>query len=790
VEALEHLVRHAPPELLDRHISQYGDSIARLVPALRAVSEEAEASESGRYVLFRAIEGLLGEVAQEGPVLVVLEDLHWADLPTLKLLRRLLTSPRSLALMLVCTCRVNGAGEQDELKGLLADAHREPGIQRLELGGLDDVDVAELVGGMDETPAGDPDDRLAAELRATTDGNPFFVTELVRSLVASEALTAEGDGLHLGHGVDPAERLPVSIRETLARRAGHRGDSVRRCLEVAAVIGEEFQLDLVTDVVGDEAASAAMQLAIQDALIIELPGRRPQFRFTHTLMRRYLYGELGRLRQTELHRQIASAMERRMETGDRAVAALAQQWVQAGDADTHRALRYSILAGDDALQKLAPDEARRWYDGSLELLRQDQQASAARRGQLLIKRGEAERQAGDQRFRLTLLEAAEIAQQTGDQDMLVQAALANTRGMQSETGVVDRGRLAVLDAALDVVGEGDGPERARLLATKGAELMYSGEWQARVRLSDEALAIARRLDDPDALITVLNLRFVTLLAPETLAERQANTEEAVTIAERQRDPLVRFYAYHWRAYACIEAGDGLAARSWMTREQDIADRFRQPTTLWLNRADQANLAIIAGQLTRATELAMEALELGQHSEPDALACFAAQQAAISFEHGGLGELVPMLEQAVSENPGVPGFRATLALALIQASRLQEARELIDRAADAEFAHLPYDVTWLTVSCIYALAASALEHVLGARVLYRMLEPWSDQVAFPAFGVWGPVSLHLGSLSITIGELDIAERHLRAAARAAIRAGAPRWEAHANRRLTHLSEMSR
>jgi hypothetical protein len=100
------------------------------------------------------------------------------------------------------------------------------------------------------------------------------------------------------------------------------------------------------------------------------------------------------------------------------------------------------------------------------------------------------------------------------------------------------------------------------------------------------------------------------------------------------------------------------------------------------------------------------------------------------------------------------------------------------------------VTWLTVSCIYALAASALEHVLGARVLYRMLEPWSDQVAFPAFGVWGPVSLHLGSLSITIGELDIAERHLRAAARAAIRAGAPRWEAHANRRLTHLSEMSR
>ena len=103
---------------------------------------------------------------------------------------------------------------------------------------------------------------------------------------------------------------------------------------------------------------------------------------------------------------------------------------------------------------------------------------------------------------------------------------------------------------------------------------------------------------PHALSAVLNLRFVTLLAPETLAERQANAAEAVAAAERVNDPLVRFYAYHWRAYACIEAGDILAARSWAEREQDIADRFRQPTTLWLRRADEANLAIIAGELDR------------------------------------------------------------------------------------------------------------------------------------------------------------------------------------------------
>ena len=146
----------------------------------------------------------------------------------------------------------------------------------------------------------------------------------------------------------------------------------------------------------------------------------------------------------------------------------------------------------------------------------------------------------------------------------MRAALANTRGMQSETGIVDEARIATLDSALRIVGDDDSPERARLLAMQAAELMYSREWDRRVRLSDEALAIARRLDDPDALSLVLNLRFVTLLAPETLTERRANTVEAVAVAERLSDPLARFYAYHWRAYACIEAGDiaRRRARGW------------------------------------------------------------------------------------------------------------------------------------------------------------------------------------------------------------------------------------
>jgi DNA-binding SARP family transcriptional activator len=796
VEALEHLVTHAPAEFLQRHIASYGESITRLVPALSTYAAAgisvapAPPSESERYVLFRAIEGMLAAACDGGPVLLVLEDLHWADLPTLELLRRLLTSPRAWALMLLGTCRADGLEESHPLRELLADVHREPDVLRLDLTGLANADVADLLGGIGGMPPAAADAHLTQTLWDTTNGNPFFITELVRGLAETGALISDDGRLRLRHGAELTGQLPVGISETLARRLHRMGDEVRRCLGVAAVVGEEFEVDLLAEVTDVASATRSVRLAVQGAVLIEMPGRPARFRFAHALMQRFLYSELGRARQSDLHRRIALAMESRAAGGETPFAELATHWVQAVGVEVETALRYCILAGDEALGKLAPDEARRWYEAALELLGGRRGQREGERCELLLKRGEAERQAGDRRFRETLLEAAEMAQRVGDDGQLVRAALGNTRGMQSETGIVDEGRIATLESALAIVGEGDSPERARLLAMQGAELMYSGQWDRRVRLSDEALTIGRRLGDADALSTVLNMRFVTLLAPETLGERQANTVEAVAVAERLSDPLVRFYAYHWRAYACIEAGDILAARSWAAREQDIADRFRQPTSLWLKRADEANLAIIAGKLDLAEELATSAFDIGRLSEPDALACFAAQQTSITFERGRLGELVPLLDQAVKDNPGVPGFRATLALAFSEASRVQDARNLVDQAMTSTFRHVPRDVTWLTVMCVYAHVSAGLEHLAAAAALYPMLAPWSQQIAFPAFGVWGPVGLYLGSLARVLGDLDAAKRHLTEAAHAATRAGAPIWGASAADQLARLAETDR
>lgn len=759
VEALDHLVEHAPPELLLTHAREHAGRVARLVPALERRSPVASGptGESERYMLYAAIEDLLVSAAAGAPLLVVLEDLHWADLPTVRLLRRLLTSPRGGAVLYLLTSRSGELAKDHPLRALLADLHRETGVRRLELDGLEPADIADLLDGLGPDGAPARDD-LATTLHENTNGNPFFVTELVRNLRES------------GAGED--ETLPVSIAETLGQRIGRLGEDVTACLTAAAVIGNEFDLDLLTAVAQDDGVPEAIDRAVAGALVVEVGAAR--FRFAHALVQRYLYSELGAARRTDLHRRTAAALERRLAGGPVPVAELARHAVAGAGADVDKALRYADLAGQEALAKLAPDEARRWYDVALDLAARRPEPRDAERCELLIRRGEAERLVGEPAFRATLLDAARLAERIGDAPALVRAALANTRGMQSETGTVDEQRIDVLAAALDAVGDADSAQRAGLLATNAAELMYSGQWERKQALSDEALMIARRLQDPEALLTVLNMRYVTLLAPRTLAERTANADEALAVAPLVGDPIAEFFAFHWRAGAAMEAGEFAEAAEWMAKEREVARRLRQPTTLWLGLADLTNLAIVEGRLDDADRLAQETFQAGERTEPDALPCLTAHQTCIAFERGTLGAAVPLLRQAVAANPGIPGFRATLTLALVEAGERGEARALLETDAASGFADLAYDVTWLAVTCISAHVAARVGDPGACRSLYDLLLPLAGRISYPYFGVWGPVDRYLGGLAITLGALDAAAIHLDAAAALDTRANAEGW----------------
>ncbi|WP_187369078.1 ATP-binding protein [Baekduia soli] len=779
VEALAHLVAHGTDELLERHVQDHGGELGRLVGALEQRLPDAPAPRSAdrdteRYLLFGAVTGLLDAEQAQRPVLLLLDDIQWADVPTLLLVRHLVTSDLRRRLTIVGTFRSTELDDEQPLAKLLADLHREPDVTRLELAGLAADEVAELAG----AATGEVLDRAALDavqtLQRRTSGNAFFVTEILRQHETGPR-TSTADLL--------AGPVPGSVRDVLDRRLQRLGDTVREPLAAAAVIGQEFDLDLVTRMLpeqGFDAVAAAVDAAGDAALVV--PPRRPgdRYAFAHGLIVTTLYEGLGPARRAHMHWRAATALEELAEggVGPARHAELARHWLNAEPADLRRALRYTVAAGEHAVRQLAPDDGVRWYRQGLELHGQLDGGDDATRCELLVGLGDAERQSGDPSFRTTLLEAAALARRLGDGPRLVAAVLANSRGFVSASGVVDDERLDALEDALVAVGPDDGAERAVLLATLAAELAFSpADRDRRITLSDEALALARRLDDPAALSRVLSLRFVTLWMPETLGERLANNDENVGAARRTGDPVTEFHAVHWRAAAFVEAARLNDAWRDVEHEAELAERLGQPTMRWLATYDRGNLEIIAGRLAEAEQHAHEALQIATMSaQPDALSFFTSQLTNIRYEQGRLAELQPLIAQVVSDNPGIPAFRAVLALACCEGDLDDEARRLLSHETGSGFAELPPDVTWLPGLAIYAEVAAHLQHRAAAEVLYGLLEPWAGQVVYSGISAWGCVDHHLGAVAAVLGRLTEAEAHLRAAAELNLALRAPIWTA--------------
>lgn len=773
VEALAHLVDHAADAVLARHVEEHGGELGRLVPGLGRRRPDVPAprgvdNDTERYLLFSAVAGLLEAEQAQRPVVLFLDDVQWADTPTLLLLRHLVASDLRLRLTIIATFRSTELDDDHPLAKLLADLHREPDVARIDLTGLDAGEVAELARETTGHALDAASMDAARTLQRRTSGNAFFVTEMLRH-----------------HGDDLATaQMPGSVRDVLERRLQRLGDAVRDPLAAAAIVGQEFDLELVGQMVdgGSDAVVESVDAASEAALVVA--PRRPgdRYAFAHALIVTALYEGLGPARRARLHRRAAEALEAMCGgVGGQPISRvgeLARHWLNAEPADLQRALRYTQLAGEHAVAQLAPDDAVDWYRQGLDLFDQVDGADDEVRFELLVGLGDAQRQSGDPEFRTTLLEAASLARRRQDGPGLIRAVLANSRGFVSASGVVDDERLHALEDALEAVGEHDSPERAVLLATLAAELAFSPADRARrVALSDEALTLARRLDDPAALSRVLSLRFVTLWLPETLQERLANSDENVAAARRTGDPVAEFHAVHWRAAALVEAGRLTDAWRDVEHEATLAERLGQPTMRWLATYDHGNLEIIAGSLAEAEQHAHEALQIATLSaQPDALSFFTSQLTNIRYEQGRLAELQPLIAQVVAENPGIPAFRAVLAMACCEGDLDDEARRLLGHETASGFSELPPDVTWLPGLAIYAEVAAHLQDRAAAEVLYGLLEPWAGQVVYSGISAWGCVDHHLGATASVIGRYAEAEEHLHRAAELNAELRAPIWVA--------------
>jgi class 3 adenylate cyclase/tetratricopeptide (TPR) repeat protein len=799
VEILTHYARFAAPDVLAQHRARYGNELARLVPELSGSVATTPVTTEGsrqanRHVMFAAVAGLLHTAAVKRALVLVLEDLHWADMPTLLLLKYLQLSAEPMRALLIGTYRSTERTPHQVLDVRLTDLHREQGVELISLGGLPADEVVTMAEDLAEERLEPDGIELVRGVWKQTHGNPFFVGEIVRSLREAGGISQAARNRVRGESL--ALTVPYSIRETIADRVARMGVPAEQVLSSASVIGAEFDVELLAQIceVDQEPLVEVLDAATRAALITEVPGIGMRFSFVHQLIARALYQELGGGRRRLLHVRALDGLEQLL--GDEArrqrILELAHHALQAVPMiPVARSVDYARQAGEHALGQLAPQEALRWFGHALDLherLGADATDGERRRlhCDLLTGRGIAQQQSGDPQFRDTLLEAGRLARELSDSERLVRATLANTRGFVSETGRVDDERVEMLEAALATVGEGDSSGRARLLSVLSGELTFSGDWRRRKALSDEALAIARRLGEPATLIAVLNGRFITIWTPETLDERRSDTELGLTIAEELGDSLALLQAIHWKAAAAVEAGELDLARQLVERQTKLSDRLRQPTLGWLAAYDRTTQALMQGLLEEAERSAEDARQVALESEqPEAIAFYAGQLINIRFEQGRLDELEPLIAQQAQANPGIPAFRAALALARSEAGMREEALEVLAIDAANDFADMPYDSNWLAGMAIYAQACTSLEDPDAASRLYRRLEPWRRHVAFNSATTWGLVERHLGNLERILGRYDEAEASLISAARRNEAMGTPIWLARTRLDLARL-----
>lgn len=786
-EALSHYVNHVDEGVLAAQAGHRASELTVLVPALARrlpgipPSRSTEA-DTQRYLLFSAVVGLLAAVSASRPVLIVLDDLHWADQGTLLLLRYLVGADVAMRLLVLGTYRGSDLGDAPALGETLAALWRHHGVERLDLGGLNDADVVALMKTGAGHDLGEVFTTLAHHLRRETGGNPFFLLEIMRHLTEQGLLSQENG--RWAAGAKLAELgTPQSLREVVGQRVARLGEPAGDLLRHGAVIGRDFDVELLSE--ATDAAEPVVVDALEQATAAALltavgPGR---YSFAHAVIQYTLYDGLSPTRRLLAHRRVAEALERLhgARPGPR-VGELARHWVAAaGSGATTTAMRYARSAGDSALSDLAFEDAVSWFSQGLELQNRQSEIDRHEQVDLLIGLGSAQRLTGDPGHRETLLDAAHLAQEIGDTGRLVRAALANSRGVYSSLGIEDSERIEVVKAALAATS-GDTPERARLLAILCCELIFTDDWPTRQALAAQARDMARRLSDRETLLRVLHTTYDATTVPETLEERRTMTAEALGLAADVADPAIRHGIYRYHLSASADAGDLESVDRDLSLLTAAAAETGDPWLQTYPAFFQAWRSLLAGNVQASEAWAAEFLDLGLRGGFGEEARFyhAWMLLDIRRHQDRVIEQEAYFTKAARELERLPFVRAVLALLYCDAGKTAEAEELLAEAAAEGFADLRYDPMWLYGMVSYADVSARLHQVEAATQLYERLAPFHAQLAFAWWATGGAVAFYLGMLATILGRFDDAQSHFAEALAIHERLRAPYWIAR-----THL-----
>jgi DNA-binding SARP family transcriptional activator len=772
VQSLRWYVRDAAPERLRSQLGAGAPYLVQLLPELRdRFADVAEPvsleSEGDRFRLFDAVAEFLRNAAQDSPIVLVLDDLHAADTPSLLLLQFVARELGSMRVLLVGACRDVDPTPTQPLTVLLGALATEPVAHRIALRGLSRDEVAEYI----ELAASEiASPTLASALHDETEGNPLFVGETVR------LLAAESDARE-----EPAMVIPQTVRDVIARRLARLSDECNRVLVLASILGREFELDGLAGVSGvsEEELLETLDEALVARVVSDIPGVQGRLRFGHVLIRDSLYDGLTSLRRVYLHRRALEALEGLYgpDPGPH-LAELALHAVSGGELE--KAVGYARSAGDRALAEYAYEEGVRQYDTALDGLRILSPDDDATRCGLLLSKGRALAQAGNTPLaKETFIQAADLARRLGLSLELAQAA-AGYGGwhMWGRTGS-DTRLVPLLEEALDGLDPQEAELRARLLARLAGALRDEHSRERRDRISAEALEAARRSGDSGALLYALDGRSAAIIGPDTVGECLEIANEFCAIAEQGGDLERSLPAFDHRRTVLVITGDLQTAQLDLARELEIAEILRQPAQLWQAYAASAMFALLIGPVADAEPLIARAFELGETSMPDtAVPTHRLQRYWLADFQGWAEDVVPELTDLADAFPARVAFRCALAHAHARVASVDEAQRLLAELRPDRFAIVPFDQEWLWAMSLLAETAVWIGDEEAAEVLYELVVPW---VALNASdhpeGFRGSVSRDAGLLATVLNRTDEAAGHFEDAIAANTRIGAGVWVAY-------------
>ncbi|MBV9417951.1 MAG: hypothetical protein JO363_23405, partial [Solirubrobacterales bacterium] len=774
-EVLDHLMSSAGPGLrtdLEEHVETLSRSFPNLwryTPATAVIEDR----EPIRYQVFDAVVSLLARGSAEAPLLVVLDDLQWADQPTLLLLRHVLRRAAGARHLVLGTFRPDKS--KQPLTGFLADLRRERLYDRLNLDGLDEEATGTLVAdraGIDATPA------FIHRLHAQTDGNPFFIEETLRALVESGHV----NGAVVDEDALEALGVPEGVSEMITRRAEQLPGLALQLLSVASVVGPSFNLRFVEDVMRErratdqildasavDAIAEAADEAVAAGLLLELPDQFEVFSFVHALIREVFYANLKPGRRVRLHHQIALALERRARHSPVNPAELAHHFLEAEPvAGKAPAREYAIAAGRRAAELFAYEEAAEDLRRAYDLCEADDEAG---RCDILLELGRVQWHMGDDDARTSFLEAANSAERRGDADQLARAAIGFGERYFENTYLGSSLYRDLLERALAAIPRADSPRVALLLSRLAVNLAFPTEDERAQILADEAVDMARRLGDERTLLAALLGRQITLLDVRHIDRRLALGEEFQSIAGGHEELAAE--GHQWRMYDLLGVGDLEAARREYAELERIAEKLGQPLLRTLAAGARGLWAELAGDDEEAERWANESLHQAKLAHAgDAESSWGSQMFALRRRQGRVGELAPLAEAVVAAGGGTLGWRSALGVLRLETGDETGARVLYEEEMVGGPASLPRGMFWLTRMALLSELCAGLADAGGAEQLYAELLPHAPcNVVVSYCSVWGPVDGYLALLAEAFGDKPLARRHADAAIHRAASMGA-------------------